>query len=275
MRPPSGLVASSFASLVAALFACDVAPPSPASDGPVVLASSPEAGETDVPRLGPFRVLFDRPLFVRTVHRGTVRVRSGVIDHLLSIRFDPVDREVVAVPLDWTPLEPHVRYRLRVSDVRDLDDRVLASPFEAAFTTGDAIGEPYVPESATFAEVAPILAARCADAGCHGTVEPALGLDLSSADGVARTAIGVASRQLPRGTAGSEGAGGALSFSGLDLVRVVGGVGEPAESYLLYKVLGDPHVLGEGMPPASAGAPLDDAEIHAISAWIEAGAPLR
>jgi hypothetical protein len=45
--------------------------------------------------------------------------------------------------------------------------------------------------------------------------------------------------------------------------------GDPATSYLVYKMLGDPHVWGEVMPPEG---PLPVGQIGLVSDWILAGA---
>ena len=45
-----------------------------------------------------------------------------------------------------------------------------------------------------------------------------------------------------------------LSTAGFDLLRidVTAGVGQAASSFLVYKVLADPHASGERMPPPPA-----------------------
>jgi hypothetical protein len=97
-----------------------------------------------------------------------------------------------------------------------------------------------------------------------------VGLDLSSRAGIERTAIGVRASKLA-GTTGDEGARGALQLAGMNIIDVVAGRGSPATSYLVYKVLGDPHVLGERMPEGRP--PLSEAELRMLSTWIAQGAP--
>lgn len=200
-----------------------------------------------------------------------MRVESGTIRHLLTVRFDPVERRIVAWPFYDTPLEPEVRYRLTIEDVRDLDGRALTHSFVARFETGSELGDPHREPEGQWAEVAPLFRARCATAGCHAGPAPILGMDLSSPEAVRATVIGVRSRQLP--SAAVDASRGGLGFGGLSRVEVVGGVGLPEESYLVYKILGDPHVEGDPMPPPSAAAPLSAAEIDAIARWIRSGAP--
>lgn len=212
----------------------------------------------------------------RTVHRGTVRVESGPQRFFLAVRFDPVDRAIVAEPFDVAALEPNVVYRLKVEGVRDLDDRVIDEPFVATFRTGEELGAIDARPEAGWAAVEPIFTGRCAGVGCHGPGPAPLGLDLSSAEAVRRTAIGVLSKQLPSGTTGAEGGSGALALAGLPIVDVVAGSGRPATSYLLYKVLGDPHAFGDPMPPTQLLDPafaLSAEELRTLADWILAGAP--
>ncbi|RLB46905.1 MAG: hypothetical protein DRJ42_26600 [Deltaproteobacteria bacterium] len=259
--------------MVAAPLACDVPITSTASDGPSVLDTSPAGGDEGVLRLGPFVAFFDRQLLPRTVNRGTVRVRSGDVDHFLSVRFDPVERALIAIPVGDRPLEPNVVYRFVIDGVRDLDDQQIATEHVVRFRTGDEVGTPEVPPAAGWADVAPIFETRCATAaGCHTPENPPFGLDLSSAEAVARTAIG---RRSPRlgGTTGPDANRGSIFFGALHIIDVIGGVGRPDGSLLIYKVLGDEHVLGERMPPPDEGAALSHDEIQTLSAWILAGAP--
>ncbi len=93
-----------------------------------------------------------------------------------------------------------------------------------------------------------IVDAQCA--GCHGADAPAEGLDLRSAS--LRTAtVGVASRERP------------------DMLLI--DPGKPEASYLFLKITsGPPATSGELMP---RGGKLADAQIEALRAWIESGAP--
>ena len=235
----------------------------------------PADGDVDVPLRGVVRIGMDRALRPRTVHRSTVRVESGAVQSFLTLWFDPVDSTIGAASFGDGALVPSVTYRLVIEGVRDLDDRPLAEPFTAVFRTGAADGEPYALPEADWGEVEPILRGHCAGEGCHGPGAPALGLDLSSPEGVRATAIGAPSRQLPAGTSGGEGARGSLALAGLPIIDLVGGEGRPGTSYLLYKAVGDPHALGEAMPPPVPGAPppLSTVQLHRLSDWIRSGAP--
>ena len=184
------VVAAAFG-IITSLVACDVPPDLIPEDGPVVLGAAPADGEGDADRAGPFRVFFDRRLFPRDVNRGRVSLESGTRGSFLALRFDPVDRVLLVSP--QAQLDPATRYRLTLEGLRDLEGRAMASRTVITFETGeDAVGEP-PPEAPTWADVAPLFAG-CASEGCHVGPAPALGLDLSSGEAVARTAIGETSR---------------------------------------------------------------------------------
>lgn len=226
------------------------------------VGSSPADGDLDVPRRLELRVFFDRPLAPRSVSRAVVTLRSGPQTRFLSVRYDPIDRALVARDFFGAALEPRVEHELEVSDVIDLEGRVVA-PYVARFVTGEALGEVPPLASASWDEARAILSARCADAGCHGGADPALGLDLSSATGVRTTALGVPA------TSDSIGGLGPRGLSGFPRIDVLAGTGRPETSRLVYEVLRDPRV-GEPMPPDE---PLPLAEARVLADWILAGAP--
>ncbi len=257
---------------------CDLAPPSLDAPGPSVLDTTPEEGALDVLRRGPFVARFDRLLLPRTVSRGTVRLESGAVRALLSVRYDVLTRTVVAVPLDDAPIAADVGWRLVLDGVRDLDGQPMRAPHTVPFRTGSDPGpDPSPPPAAGYAEVAPIFAARCTGSGCHGPGPTALGLDLSSPAGIRETALNRPARTIASGALGAEGGAGAPVLAGLPIVEVIAGRGRPETSYLVYAVLGDPAVPGVPMPPALRDDPaagLTDAEKETLVAWIQAGAPL-
>lgn len=248
---------------------CDLPPEHGPPVGPRVVASDPFDGETNVDRSRSLRVMFDRAVLPRDVDRAHVGLESGVRNVFLELFFDPVER---ALHLHHdTPLDPSVLYRLEVHGLRDLAGRPMSEPFVAAFRTGRrAYGEPE-PEPPRWSDVAPIFAS-CAEDACHGSNRPVLGLDLSSADGIRRTAVGVVAEQSRLGVQEGDPWQGAPTLAGLARVDVVGGVGRPSRSYLLYKVLGESAVWGDPMPPPPA-LPLDATQLRLLSDWIRAGAP--
>ena len=249
--------------------ACDLPPEGEPAAGPRVLATEPADGETGVDRGAEFSVFFDRPVLPRDVHRGHVIVASGVRRALLELRFDPVDRVLRARPA--APLDPEVRHRLEIEGLRDLDGRPMRERHRVAFDTGPQIGPPRPPpREVGWADVAPIFDG-CAANRCHGGERPVLGLDLSSPAGLRRTALGVPAVQVRSGVR-ERTAPGAAAFVDLPRIDVRGGVGRPARSYLLYKVLGEARVVGERMPPPPAPRPSAEA-VRRLAAWIASGAP--
>jgi hypothetical protein len=110
-------------------------------------------------------------------------------------------------------------------------------------------GEPDPDSGATFSgHVQPILDARCAVAGCHGNMAPALGLDLT--EGAARDSLFQMSTQNP------------------DIPLVT--PGNPTNSYLMTKLTGD-GFSGQQMPLGAV--PLTEAEQDIVRLWISYGAP--
>jgi hypothetical protein len=271
-------VAALAASLAVAVVACDLAPPPRDERGPLVVESSPGDGATGVSRRGPFVARFDRLLLPRTVSRATVRLESGVVRPLLSVRYDVLARSVVAVPLDGAPIEAETGWRLVVDGVEDLEGRPMDAPLTIAFRTGSDPGPTPEPlPRVDYAEVAPIFAAHCAGETCHGPGPSAIGLDLSSPAGIRATAINRPARSLASGVLGAEGGAGAPRLVALPIVEVIAGRGRPETSYLVYTVLGDPSLPGSPMPPAvrdDPAAALTPAERETLVAWIHAGAPL-
>lgn len=216
------------------------------------------------------RVRFDRLLAPNSIDRARVRVTTGGLQAFAGLRYDLVSREVALFP-NPNDLRPGLEYVFTVDvGLRGWDGSALPRPVEVRFrpTVREAVPPRRVPSLR--GEVAPLLAARCADAGCHGGAEPAMGLDLSSAESIRDTAVGVLARER----------GGGAFLEDLDprwstLPRVDPGIapqqGRPEYSYLLYKLLGDGPVWGARMPRGRA--PLTEDETRLVADWIAAGAP--
>jgi hypothetical protein len=110
-------------------------------------------------------------------------------------------------------------------------------------------GEPDPDSGATFSgHVQPILSTRCATPGCHGSMAPAAGLDLT--EDVARDNLFGMSTQNP------------------DLPLVT--PGNPTNSYLMTKLTGD-GFAGQRMPLGAAA--LAQNELDIVRLWISYGAP--
>jgi len=223
-----------------------------------VLGTRPEEGETDVDRGVWLTITYDRPLDPRTVGRESVTLSSGPLVPFLEVRFDPVTRTLRARPFGGRPLEPSVRYTLEVSGVRDLDG-ALAKVRAFGFRTGETFSAPPGEGLTTWASVAPIFTTHCVDA-CHDGGARSAGLDLRTLASTRETTVGV-----PADQTGGTGAVGRLGLGGM--ARIEGA--DPARSYLLYKMLADPHVWGEPMPP---GGPLARSDVALVADWILGGA---
>jgi hypothetical protein len=90
---------------------------------------------------------------------------------------------------------------------------------------------------------------RCAISGCHVGAGAPFGMDLSAGNAAA-SVVGVASGQVP------------------SMFRVV--PGDASQSYLYWKVSGDPRILGDPMP--LNGSALSAADLARIADWIDQGA---
>lgn len=204
------------------------------------------------------------------MQRASVRVTSGPFSVYGGVRYDPVRREVRFTP-NAPDLRLGLRYVFRVdTTLRAWDGAPLSAPVEVPFVPeGRAAAEtPTTPSLRD--EVAPLFASRCARRECHGGASPAMGLDLSDADAIYRTTVGVLATQTARGGLApdyTDPRWGAL-------YRVdpgdAPGLGRPAYSYLVYKLLGDGPTRGARMPP---DAPLAQRELEMVADWIAAGAP--
>ena len=246
---------------------CDVAPGRPGDSPLLVVATQPSEGQVDVVRRGPFVIDFDRLLDPELVGRGSVRLVSGPVFELLSVRYEASDKRVIASLFGGSALEPNVGYRLELRDLTGLDGASLPEPPPSVrFTTGADVGPVPATPTATWSEVAAVFTS-CAVEGCHGGEAPARGLDLSSPAAVETTAVGVAPQAVT----------GVLSrFVRVD--RTTTTTGRADRSYLLYTLLEDAPISGERMPPPGPDGdapPLSRGAIRVVERWIQGGAPTR
>lgn len=252
--------------LCSVLCACDVAADHASKSWDVTLADAAD-GTRDVSRHSAIRLQFDRRLSPWSVGRSSISVVSGDIGEFVFPSFDPVTQQLSIRPA--RSLIAGLNYVVTLDGLVDLDGNALAEPMRLLVRAAD-IEPPPAREPVTFAEVAPLLTQRCASAACHDANTRAGAVDLSSADAIAETV-----RDRPSLQAASPNVGNhQLASSGLFDLPVVDGQGTPASvsrSYLIYKVLGDPHVLGEAMPPDAA---LDANDIALLADWIATGAAL-
>lgn len=231
--------------------------------------SAPDGGRGEHPIGPPLRVRFDRLLAPSSVNRAQLRLTTGNLQAFAGIRYDPVDRSLSLYP-NPNDLRPGLEYVFTVdTGLRGWDGSALGAPVVVRFrpTTREPVAPSRQPSLRR--DVAPLLAARCTGSGCHGGGDPAMGLDLSSADAIRTTAVGVLARER----------GGRAFLETLDprwstLPRVDPGItagqGRPEYSYLVYKLLGDGPVWGARMPLGAP--PLSDDETRLVADWIAAGA---
>lgn len=226
------------------------------SSGPSVIGSVPAQGAWAVSRVPRLVLELDRPIAPRGLPFGTVNLRSGPRVYPLRIVSDPVTRTIEVVP--DVILDPDASYRLVVSGITDLDG-AEAPPVTLRFATSTSTAADPLP-TAGWADVEPVLA-RCAE--CHIGERAPLGLDLSSPEGILATAMGVPAREVA-----SEDP--VASRSGLlGLARIE--PGWPSDSFLIWKLTGDPHVPGARMPMDGA---LEPGQAELLVAWVRDGAPL-
>jgi hypothetical protein len=237
------------------------------------------------------------------------RLAPDTFYRLTVLTADPESGDFGMRAFDGAPLEGnHV-----VDFVTAADDPALAteSPPEGALFCGtpaclarcEAL-EPVDGEAAEATEArrractgaCPVLRgplASCGSGGCHApsaSLEPAMGLDLSTGAGIENTARGAIAHQTQRGAQASEGAVSPGTF-GRSMPIVA--PGDPGRSYLLYKLLASPDfasdatladgeterlrrafVVGLPMPPAPFTLPTDE-QLRDLVAWIASGAELH
>jgi hypothetical protein len=252
---------------------CDVAPQESSTERDWVVSSLPANGDRDVSRLGRMAITLDRRVYPQRVDGSTVRIVSGDVSSQLVVYFEPVTKRIMMYFYPQYPLEPFTIYRLVVEDLVDLDKNTQPESHQIIFQTGSRLDETIPWPQVEWKDIHSIFQRSCAVGTCHSASTAAMGLDLSSATGTKRTAIGASSRQLPTNATPSESVRGALSFSGFRIIDVAVVTGRPASSYIMYKLLGDSHILGNAMPPSDADVPrLDRDELEAISNWILYGA---
>jgi hypothetical protein len=129
---------------------------------------------------------------------------------------------------------------------------VLPLALAAAACGGDGVLDtpPVPPSGPTLSGLQKsIFTPKCAVPGCHLDPGAQQGMDLSKGKTYAHV-VGVPSHEIPT------------------YDRVV--AGSSSDSYLYMKITADPRILGAQMP---FGGVLSAAEIDAIKAWIDAGAP--
>lgn len=223
-----------------------------------------------VPAVGPLRIALDRRLSPWSVDRASVSLTSGNVGEWTFPSTDPTRNELV-IELA-RPLLPETSYVITLRALEALDGRVLAADRQLLVTSNDETELPPRPTFGEAAQVLELLRARCAGSGCHDATSRASGLVLDGPDGIAETAIGQPATEVALNVGIDARATG---LWGLPIIAANGQSTSVGFSYLIYKVLGDPRVLGEVMPPPAVGAALSAEEVELLARWIRAGAPLE
>lgn len=258
--------------VAAALAACDRAvPAAEIVDRPPlhIVATSPRPGQRDFPLEQAIRVRFDRLLKPTTVSRQSILVTPGRLDpktrsspagaYLIEPRYDPYERTAVfqlGAGERYSPVVLHTAL-LRPPDkdsdttgLRAFDGAVLAQPFVIEFTSGQAVTDPnhdvddtwpaasYCNETAGTPSLPSIRSVftSCQGASCHGGAasKVAVGLDLSSAQGLRATALKMPAHELSRSeTPGRLQSSPAILGDGMPRIDP----GSPGNSYLMYKLI--------------------------------------
>jgi hypothetical protein len=240
-----------------------------------VASSVPADGATGVELKAALTVTFDDFPDPASVAYPQVTLRSGSNSFDYDAHVDLVNKALVLVPK--SQLTPMTQYVIELAtgagaggSLQSLACGELAGAgasdpsVQIAFTTGTTAGSgPMPPPAHSYAtDVGPILsgpmnAKNCVNVTCHavvtvmGATYPAqYGLDLSSEAMVMQSAVGVTSSEKPM------------------MARIK--PGDPANSYLVRKVLGTPDIQPVRMP---IGQVLDQATLQTLSDWIVEGAP--
>ena len=200
---------------------------------------------------------FDRPLAATSVNRDNYAIVSGSSGNLAfkRVRIDPVERAAVIALADTKSAGPDVRlaasteYRLVIKSLAD--PRARLASYEGAklegeivvrFTTRAAAGDEEKdidPAPVDACDTIKVLAAKCADAQCHGAngVPPVLGLSLLTAEAIEKTAIGQRSSLVQTADHPPPGTGSpSPDFPyGMSIIER----GDSSRSFLIYKIMMD------------------------------------
>lgn len=230
----------------------------------------PDGGRGSHPIGPPLRVRFDRLLAPATIDRTQLRVTTGGLQAFAGIRYDMVRRELSLYP-NPNDLRPGLEYVLTVDvGLRGWDGSALAAPVVVRFRPTVREAVPPDARPSLRRDVAPLLLATCVGAGCHGEVDPAMGLDLSSPRAIRASCLGVMARERA-GRAALEMLDPRWSALPRIDPGITSGQGRPEYSYVIYKLLGEGPIWGARMPLGRA--PLSDAQTRLVVDWVTAGAP--
>lgn len=269
----------------ASAFACDAGSRANEDDrrAAIRIVDANVGPDRPLPADGAIQVAFDRYLLPSTVTRQAVTVVTAEGEPLPTSRvpvvtYDPVARTVTLVPTrpDW--LDVGTLYRLALSIPEgDTDafglraiDRATLDPAQdrvIEFLVTEPTGRPYDEGRVAFCrDVLPIFVARCDGGQCHGAGGgAAAGLELTTAEGLTRTALGqVARAATTSGRSASPEAEGRVF--GVNMARVA--PGSPGASWLLYKT-----ELAALSPPRTTPSCPSASSPGAAPPWVPLTAP--
>jgi hypothetical protein len=201
---------------------------------------------SQLPANGSIQLAFDRLLLPSSITRQTFILQNNTLTP--GVAYDPVSRVVTITPSD--PLTPGQTYSLGIGSpqsatdpygLRAIDGATLdpKSPSLFEFQVVAAGAPPTPAPTMDFCnDVFTPALQTCGGTGCHGSAFPAAGLLLTTAAGVAQTAIGRVARGANTGPHATVQPPGLVFGVDMPLIDPGSGAGgNPADSWLLYKML--------------------------------------
>ena len=225
-----------------------------------VVASNVCPGQPGISPSGRIELAFDRLILPMSVTRQTFILTDKRGNSLTpQVAYDPVARIVTLTPT--APLEGAQVYQvfiaspggaadpngLRAIDGATLDPAqpIACNPSQTqaslTFMVDASASAPSAPPSVDFCrDIQPIFANKCLGSNCHGGALPAAGLELDSNTAIVQTAVGrvaQGSNTGPRAASQPPGPIFGIDMPTIDPGSGVVTAGDPADSWLLYKLL--------------------------------------
>ncbi len=219
--------------------------------GPIQVVGQYPAASQALPSDGRIEFAFNRYLLPFSVSRQSFVLHASGSGAAMNptVDYDPVARTVTITPLSDAPLQVGQSYEVDINAglLRAIDGAELDPNQTTAFTflveAGDG-GTPAVPSVDYCHDIAPIFVG-CS--GCHSATGQYAGLSLSSPAAIAATAVGKTAHGANTGLQSTPEPPGPVFGVDTPIIDPGSGTGggDPANSWLLYKVL-------LGYPPATS-----------------------